>query len=161
MAQVETRRDAKPPSQRGLKQTTPGLGASDIDDGRTRQANHSDRASPGRKMPGTGPLEKYASRLILSALLSTSALACPVRAQIVPSGPPPDGPASRSDLRPGANSFTEGQAKRRLETLGYERVRDLRKDRDGIWRGTAEHGGRRVDVGLDYRGAVVRDGKEH
>jgi hypothetical protein len=82
------------------------------------------------------------------------------QAQIGPSGgPPPDGPASRSELKAGANSFTEGQARQRLEQLGYERVGPLRKDDDGIWRGTAMHGGEIVEVGLDYRGAVVRSGK--
>lgn len=84
----------------------------------------------------------------------------PAWTQVAPSGPPPDGPASRSDLRPGSNSFTEGQARQRLEKLGYERIGPLRKDDDGIWRGSAEHGGRQVEVGMDYRGAVVRSGKE-
>ncbi len=77
-------------------------------------------------------------------------------AQVAPSGPPPDGPPATSDLKPGANSFTEGQARSRLEQLGYERVSELRKDDNGIWRGQAVHGGRTVEVGMDYRGAVVR-----
>src|ERR1700741_2961942 len=55
----------------------------------------------------------------------------------------------------GANSFTEGQAKSRIEAAGYSDVSGLTKDRDGIWRGTATKAGKGVDVGLDYQGNVV------
>jgi opacity protein-like surface antigen len=55
----------------------------------------------------------------------------------------------------GANSFTEGQAKSRIEAAGYSNISDLTKDKDGIWRGKASRGGATVDVGLDYQGNVV------
>ena len=55
----------------------------------------------------------------------------------------------------GANSFTEAQAKSRIEKAGYSNVSGLSKDKDGIWKGTASKGGTPVDVGLDYQGNVV------
>jgi len=55
----------------------------------------------------------------------------------------------------GANSFTEGQAKSRIEAAGYSNVSSLTKDKDGIWRGKASKAGRAVDVALDYQGNVV------
>ena len=55
----------------------------------------------------------------------------------------------------GANSFTEGQAKSRIEAAGYSNISGLTKDKDGIWRGRASRGGATVDVGLDYQGNVV------
>jgi opacity protein-like surface antigen len=55
----------------------------------------------------------------------------------------------------GANSFTEGQARSRIEEAGYSNVSGLTKDEDGIWRGKASKAGRAVDVALDYQGNVV------
>jgi hypothetical protein len=55
----------------------------------------------------------------------------------------------------GANSFTEGQAKSRIEAAGYSNVSGLTKDKDGIWRGKASKSGTSVDVALDYQGNVV------
>jgi opacity protein-like surface antigen len=55
----------------------------------------------------------------------------------------------------GANSFTEAQAKSRVEKAGYSNVSGLSKDKDGIWKGTASKGGTPVDVGVDYQGNVV------
>jgi opacity protein-like surface antigen len=55
----------------------------------------------------------------------------------------------------GANSFTEGQAKSRIEAAGYSNISGLTKDKDGIWRGRASRGGATFDVGLDYQGNVV------
>src|SRR4051794_11550616 len=52
----------------------------------------------------------------------------------------------------GANSFTEGEARRRLESKGYAEVTGLQKDADGIWRGTAKKSGSTVKVWLDYKG---------
>ena len=56
----------------------------------------------------------------------------------------------------GANSFTEDQARGRIAHAGYSRVSALRKDGNGVWRGTAYRGNRRVAVGLDYKGNVTR-----
>jgi len=55
---------------------------------------------------------------------------------------------------PGANSFTEGQAKSRIESR-FSNVSTLRKDAEGVWRGTAMKNGASVSVGLDFQGNVV------
>jgi len=138
------------------RDSPPKDSASDIDDRRLQQGDYLDEASTGRKTRGKRARPGSAACLALCAAFALCVAASTAEAQLSPSGPPPDGPAPKSALRPGANSFTESQARDRLETLGYERVGRLRKDGDGIWRGTAEHGGRAVEIGLDYRGAVVR-----
>jgi hypothetical protein len=55
----------------------------------------------------------------------------------------------------GANSFTEGQAKSRIEARGFTNVGPLAKDDKGIWRGTAMKDGKAVQVSLDFQGNVV------
>jgi len=55
----------------------------------------------------------------------------------------------------GANSFTEGQAKSRIESHGFTNVDGLKKDSDGVWRGTATQAGKTVKVSLDFQGNVV------
>jgi len=54
----------------------------------------------------------------------------------------------------GANSFTEGQAKSRLESSGFTNVSGLAKDNNGVWRGKAAKGGQTVDVSVDFQGNV-------
>jgi|ERR1700730_5458019 len=55
----------------------------------------------------------------------------------------------------GANSFSEAQAKSRIEGAGYSTVSGLLKDKDGIWRGKASKGSATVNVALDYQGNVM------
>ncbi len=55
---------------------------------------------------------------------------------------------------PGANSFTEGQARSRIEAAGFSDVSELKQDDQGIWRGRAMHNGQQVGVALDYQGNV-------
>jgi hypothetical protein len=66
-----------------------------------------------------------------------------------------DGTRTANAPAPGANSFTEGQAKSRIEAAGFTNVSDLQKDDQGIWRGHAQKGGQQVSVALDYQGNVV------
>lgn len=54
----------------------------------------------------------------------------------------------------GSNSFTQGQAKSRIEQAGYSDVSDLNKDDKGVWRGTASKSGTKSDVSLDFQGNV-------
>jgi len=54
----------------------------------------------------------------------------------------------------GANSFTEGQAKSRIEEAGFTGVSDLKKDDNGVWRGKATKGGAATDVSIDFQGNV-------
>ena len=60
-----------------------------------------------------------------------------------------------SALEKGANSFTEGQAKSRLEGAGFSDVTGLAKDDDGVWRAKAKKDGKAVDVGVDYKGNIA------
>ena len=55
----------------------------------------------------------------------------------------------------GANSFTEGQAQDRILAAGFGNVSALTKDDKGIWRGTADSQGKKVNVAVDYKGNVV------
>jgi hypothetical protein len=57
-------------------------------------------------------------------------------------------------VEPGANSFTEGQARSRIEAQGFSNVTDLRKDDQGIWRGKAMRNGQSTSVAIDYKGTV-------
>ncbi|MDG4910447.1 DUF4142 domain-containing protein [Mesorhizobium sp. WSM4898] len=56
---------------------------------------------------------------------------------------------------PGANSFTEDQAKSRIQDAGFSDVSALTKDDQGIWRGQATKDGKKTTVALDYQGNVV------
>lgn len=60
---------------------------------------------------------------------------------------------------PGANSFTEAQAKDRIEDAGFTNVSGLAKDENGVWRGEAKKGGKNVPVALDYQGNVTSKAK--
>ena len=56
----------------------------------------------------------------------------------------------------GSNSFTEGQAKdRAIGHGGVDAVAGLKKDDDGIWRGTGTQAGKTVEIAVDYKGNVV------
>lgn len=55
----------------------------------------------------------------------------------------------------GANSFTEAQARSRIESKGFADVKELKKDNDGIWRGTAMRDGKSTSVSLDFQGNVI------
>ena len=55
----------------------------------------------------------------------------------------------------GANSFTESQARGRLEQGGYTGISGLKKDDNGIWQGSAQRDGKPVSVSLDYKGDIT------
>lgn len=103
-------------------------------------------------------------KLIFVATLA-SLLAVSAHAQTTPPaptapGPTPTMPPARSAPDagaplPGANSFTESQAKSRIEQLGYTNVTGLAKDSEGVWRGTAMKDGRSQNVAIDFRGNIV------
>ena len=76
------------------------------------------------------------------------------------SGPGNNAVNSPSTSNPGApvegrNSFTEGQARSRIEANGFADVSGLQKDDTGVWRGKAKKDGKTVDVALDFQGNVV------
>ena len=61
----------------------------------------------------------------------------------------------------GSNSFTEGEARSRIEDKGFSKVSALKKDDDGIWRGRAMMSGQQVDVALDYQGNIFHGAAAH
>lgn len=67
----------------------------------------------------------------------------------------PATPPSTTGLVPGANSFTEGQARSWIEKAGYTDVTGLMKSEDGIWKGSARKGGAMVNVAVDFKGNVT------
>ena len=100
-------------------------------------------------------------RTILLLLTSASLLAAPSFAQNPPATDRPNNNAVNSSGQnnsdkpvSGANSFTEGQAKSKIEEAGYNNVTSLKKDDKGVWRGKASKGGTSTDVSLDFQGNV-------
>ncbi|UFN50662.1 hypothetical protein LPC08_08630 [Roseomonas sp. OT10] len=72
-----------------------------------------------------------------------------------PNAPGTNNPPTTATPVAGANSFTEGQARSRIEAAGFTDVTGLRKDDNGVWRGQGMRGGSRTEVGLDFQGNVV------
>lgn len=66
-----------------------------------------------------------------------------------------DGTRTAATPQPGANSFTEGQARSRIEAAGFSDVTELQKDDQGIWRGQGKRNGQQVGVALDFQGNVT------
>jgi uncharacterized protein YdeI (BOF family) len=91
------------------------------------------------------------------ALTGAAALAQTPPAQSGPNNPAVNTTGTNNANNPvaGANSFTEGQAKSRIETDGYINVRELKKDDQGVWRAKAMKDGKSIDVSLDFQGNVV------
>lgn len=58
----------------------------------------------------------------------------------------------------GSNSFTQNEARRRLERNGFQSVSGLTKDSGGVWRGTATKDGQSVPVWLDFKGNAGQGG---
>lgn len=71
-----------------------------------------------------------------------------------PRNPPVDTGAS-APLTPGANSFTEGQARSAIEKQGYTAIGPLSQDAQGIWSATATKDGAKTRVSVDYKGVVA------
>lgn len=82
-------------------------------------------------------------------------------AQATPPAADPQTPAiaTPSDQNPdapvaGENSFTENQARERIQDAGFSDA-GLVLDDNGIWRGTATRDGASVEVQLDYQGNIT------
>ena len=91
----------------------------------------------------------------LACLLGSAALAQ------TPAQSGPQNPAVRTDNTnnsdmpvKGANSFTESEAKSRIESQGFTGVSALQKDQAGVWRGTAMKDGKSMQVSVDFQGNV-------
>ena len=89
-------------------------------------------------------------------MISTLAVAQPAnRDANTPAVNTPNTPPNPGAPAAGANSFTEGQAKSRIEANGFANVSDLRKDDQGVWRGKAMKDGKSVNVSLDFQGNII------
>lgn len=73
----------------------------------------------------------------------------------MPTTPATPSTSSPGSPMPGANSFTEGQARSWIEKAGYTDVTGLMKSADGIWHGSARKNGASVAVAVDYKGNVT------
>jgi hypothetical protein len=102
-------------------------------------------------------MQRYITLVAAAALVSTVAIAQqqpPPRAN-TPAVTTPNSPPNPAAPVPGANSFTEGQAKSRIEARGYTNVTELTKDAEGIWRGKGTKDGKIVSVSVDFQGNVT------
>ncbi|ASY55195.1 PepSY domain-containing protein [Sinorhizobium sp. CCBAU 05631] len=99
--------------------------------------------------------------LAFAAAALLSAVATAAFAQTTPSSegntPAIATPDTQNPAAPveGANSFTEAQAKERIEEAGYTDVNGLKLDDKGVWQATAMKDGKSVAVALDYQGNVT------
>lgn len=97
-------------------------------------------------------------KLIIAILLaSATSFGAMAQTSTTSPTPAPKADADKNAPLPGANSFTEGQAKSRLEANGYSNVSALKKDENGVWKGSATHSGAKVNVSVDYRGNITRN----
>ena len=85
----------------------------------------------------------------------------PVEGPAVSSSETPRNPAvdtadtsQQGALTPGANSFTEGQAREAIERQGYTDVGALSQNDQGVWSATATRNGAQATVSVDYKGVV-------
>ncbi|MGO4741429.1 PepSY domain-containing protein [Bosea sp. 2KB_26] len=95
--------------------------------------------------------------LIIASLIAATTSFGAMAQTSTTSPTPAPAPADANAPLPGANSFTEGQAKSRLEANGYTNVTGLKKDDNGVWKGTATNAGAQVNVSVDYRGNITRN----
>ena len=96
--------------------------------------------------------------LMTLSILLTPALGQPKPANPDPATPAITAPNSKNNAgapAAGANSFTEGQAKSRLDSSGFSNISGLAKDAQGGWRGKGTKDGRTTDVSVDYQGNIT------
>ncbi|MHB0768809.1 hypothetical protein [Bradyrhizobium sp. 5.13L] len=99
------------------------------------------------------------STLLAATLLLLASVPASAQSQPAQSGPGNNAVNSsdqNNSNKPvaGRNSFTEGQAKSRIEDAGYSNVSGLQKDNEGVWRGKADKAGAKTDVSVDFQGNV-------
>jgi hypothetical protein len=94
--------------------------------------------------------------LICAGLMAATAASAQQPAKSGPNNNAVNSPGQNNSNAPvaGRNSFTEGQAKSKIEEAGYTKVTDLKKDDNGVWRGKATKGGAATAVSVDFQGNV-------
>lgn len=98
-----------------------------------------------------------ASLVIVFAALGPASAQTPTSplAAMQPAGEADGDLAAPGAPKAGANSFTESQAKNRLEAHGFSDISQLAQDGNGIWRGTAIWRQKRIAVAVDFQGSIV------
>ena len=102
-----------------------------------------------------------AAALLLTACSDNSADEGRVEGPVVSESDAPRNPAvdmssnpADASLTPGANSFTEAQARSAIEKQGYTGIGPLSQDAQGIWTAVATKAGAEAQVSVDYKGVV-------
>lgn len=98
--------------------------------------------------------------IFATALLAASALSANAQTATPSADPETPAVATPETSNPtapveGANSFTEDQARARLEENGYSSITGLKLDDKGVWQASATKDGKSVTVTLDYQGNIV------
>ncbi len=93
-------------------------------------------------------------RVIFCASLASVHLASAQDTQVPAqqSSPPMNSPAPAA----GKNSFTESQAKKQMEDAGFQNIKNLKLDSNGVWHATADQNGTPVEIMLDYQGNTTK-----
>jgi hypothetical protein len=105
---------------------------------------------------GKDKMRTYLAIAAAAAMITGTAIAQPAnRDANTPAVNTPNTPPNPGAPVAGSNSFTEGQAKSRIESNGFSNVSELRKDDQGVWRGKAMKDGKSVTVSLDFQGNVT------
>ncbi|GAA0541373.1 hypothetical protein FHS83_000130 [Rhizomicrobium palustre] len=101
-------------------------------------------------------MRHFLAAVAACALLSSAAIAQTMPAENGPQNPAVKSMHENNSATPvqGANSFTKAQAKSAIEAKGYTHVVKLKKDNQGVWRGTATKDGSAGPVSVDYQGNV-------
>jgi zona occludens toxin (predicted ATPase) len=94
--------------------------------------------------------------ICIGLLAATTASAQTPAAQSGPNNNAVNSPGQNNSSAPvaGRNSFTERQAKSKIEDAGYTNVTELKKDDNGVWRGMASKSGSATAVSVDFQGNV-------
>ncbi len=127
------------PAPAGVTPTTPGTGTIDNKPAATG-------ATTGATGTATGSTGTTGATGTTTGSTGTGSVGSTGTAPAVTTNPP----------LAGANSFTEAQARERITAAGFSTVGALRKDDSGIWRSTAQKGGKTVNVAVDFKGNIVQ-----
>lgn len=103
-----------------------------------------------------------ATAALLTACGNSEEPAGPVEGPVVAASDTPRNPAIDTDetsqqaaLTPGANSFTEEQAREAIAKQGYTAIGTMSQNENGIWSAPATMAGVQSTVSVDYKGVVT------
>lgn len=95
--------------------------------------------------------------ILAVALSAAGSVSAQTTGSIIPNQPAASAPSpgNPDGLAPGETGLDEKAARQRLSDAGYEDIKALMLDAQGIWRGTARKDAMTVTVALDRRGKIV------